>query len=131
MAPRQVGDEIDAWCPKCTDVGPHVVVALKGTRAGRTECGTCSSTHAYRKNPPGAKRSSAGAAKSAAIREYDNLTDGRDLSKTVNYSFTHKFKDDDVVKHKTFGVGVVARTLSGGKMEVVFPESTRLLVHSR
>ena len=60
-----------------------------------------------------------------------DLIEGRDLSKAINYSFSHKFKDDDVVKHKTFGVGVVARTLSGGKMEVVFPESTRLLVHSR
>ena len=30
-----------------------MIVALKGTRAGKTQCQTCQSTHASRKNPPG------------------------------------------------------------------------------
>ncbi len=131
MAPRQVGETIDAFCAKCSDVGPHLVVSLKGTRAGRTECQTCNSVHAYRKNPPGAKRSTAGAAKNAALRRYDTAMEGRDQSKAIKYTLSHKFKEDDVVNHKVFGIGVVSRTLSGGKIEVIFPEATKLLVHSR
>jgi len=119
-----VGTEITAYCAKCVSVQPHVIVAMKGTRASRTECKTCGSVHAYRKNPPGTKRP-------PRLSEYEKATDGRDLSRPIAYKLTGKFKQHDVLKHKTFGVGLVVRLVTDQKMEVIFPDNTKVLVYSR
>ena len=44
------GSEIEAWCPACKDVKTNVVVAMKGTRAAKTQCRVCESVHPYRKD---------------------------------------------------------------------------------
>jgi hypothetical protein len=42
-----------------------------------------------------------------------------------------RFREDDVIDHKSFGIGVVARVLSDQKIEVVFQTGTKVLVHER
>lgn len=122
-SPLSAGVEIEAWCPTCKLIRTHVIVAMKGTRAAKTECRTCNSTHAYRKNPPNtaAKRRS----------QYQDAMDGRDLSKPIPYKLSKKFNEEDVIKHKSFGIGLVTRLISEKKMEVLFEESTKLLVQGR
>ncbi len=122
-SPLSAGVEIEAWCPTCKLIRTHVIVAMKGTRAAKTECRTCNSTHAYRKNPPNtaAKRRS----------QYEDAMEGRDLSKPIPYKLSKKFNEEDVIKHKSFGIGLVTRLISEKKMEVLFQESTKLLVQGR
>jgi hypothetical protein len=122
-SPLSAGVEIEAWCPSCKLLRTHVIVAMKGTRAAKTECRTCSSTHAYRKNPPNtqAKRRS----------QYEDAMEGRDVSKPIAYKFTKKYNAEDVIKHKSFGIGLVTRQISEKKIEVLFQESLKLLVHGR
>ncbi len=122
-SPLSAGVEIEAWCPTCKLIRTHVIVAMKGTRAAKTECRTCNSTHAYRKNPPNtaAKRRS----------QYEDAMEGRDLSKPIPYKLSKKFNEEDVIKHKSFGIGLVTRLISEKKMEVLFEESTKLLVQGR
>jgi hypothetical protein len=57
--------------------------------------------------------------------------EGRDVSKPIPYKFTRKFNLDDVIQHKTFGIGLVTRVISEKKMEVLFEESSKLLIHGR
>ena len=117
------GSDIEAYCPACKNVKPHVVVAMKGTRAAKTECRSCTSVHPYRKNPPDAK------AKKRS--QYEDAMEGRDVAKPIPYRLNRKFNMDDVINHKSFGVGLVIRVISDKKMEVLFEESSKLLVHGR
>ena len=57
--------------------------------------------------------------------------EGRDLSKPVLYKLTKKYNAEDVIKHKSFGIGLVTRLISEKKIEVLFQEYTKLLVHGR
>jgi hypothetical protein len=123
MAALAAGSNIDAYCPSCKSVKPHVVVAMKGTRAAKTECSVCGSVHPYRKNPPDTR------AKKRS--QYEDAMEGRDVSKPIPYKFTRKFNLDDVIQHKSFGIGLVTRVISEKKMEVLFEESTKLLIHGR
>jgi hypothetical protein len=123
MAALAAGSEIDAYCPSCTSVKLHVVVAMKGTRAAKTECRSCGSVHAYRKNPPDTK------AKKRS--QYEDAMEGRDVSKPIPYRLNKKLNLDDVIQHKSFGVGLVTRVVSDKKVEVLFEESVKLLVHGR
>jgi hypothetical protein len=120
MTTLSVGGDIQAYCGKCKSVLTHTIVALKGTRAARTDCQTCGSTHAYRKNPPDTK------AKKRS--QFEDAMDGRDVAKAIPYRVNRKFNQQDVIKHKTFGIGVVTRVVTEKKMEVLFEDSTKLLI---
>ncbi len=117
------GSEIEAWCPACKDVKTNVVVAMKGTRAAKTQCRVCESVHAYRKNPPDYR--------AKKKNQFQDAMDGRDTSKAAPYKISKKYNLDDVIKHKTFGLGLVTRVVSDKKLEVLFEESTKLMVHGR
>jgi hypothetical protein len=126
------GMEIDAWCGKCKEVRQHVIVVLKGTRAGKTQCQTCQSVHAYRKNPPGTlKAAGMTRQETALLRSYEKAMDGRDTSKAIKYKISQKFAEEAIVNHKTFGIGLVTRLVPVDKIEVQFKDGTRLLVHAR
>jgi hypothetical protein len=79
--------------------------------------------HAYRKNPPDTK----GKRRS----QYEDAMEGRDLSKPIPYKISRKFGLDDIIAHKTFGIGLVTRVVSDKKMEVLFEDSSKLLIHGR
>ena len=57
--------------------------------------------------------------------------DGRDTSKAIPYRFSRKFSEQDLIKHKSFGIGLVTRLLTDKKMEVMFEDSTKLLIFDR
>ena len=50
--------------------------------------------------------------------------------KPVHYSMSGSFKENDVIDHKTFGMGIVI-SASYQKMEVVFSDRSRILVFNR
>ena len=54
--------------------------------------------------------------------------EGRDVSKAIPYKTSKKFSEQDVIKHKTFGIGLVTRQVTEKKIEVMFEESTKLLI---
>jgi uncharacterized Zn finger protein len=118
-----VGTEIDAFCPACKNVRKHAITAMKGTRAAKTECRSCGSVHPYRKNPPDTK------AKKRS--QYEDAMEGRDVTKPIPYRLNRKLNQDDVIQHKAFGVGLVIRVVSDKKIEVLFEDSSKLLVHGR
>lgn len=122
MASLSPGNDIQAYCGKCKQVLTHTIVAMKGTRAAKTECQTCDSTHAYRKNPPGT-------AKPKKKSGFEEAMEGRDVSKAIPYKISRKFKANDAIKHKNFGIGIVNRLITPNKMEVLFEDSTKLLIY--
>ena len=57
--------------------------------------------------------------------------EGRDISNAVKYKLSQAFTVDEVLDHKTFGLGLVMRLLSDNKIEVTFQTGSKVLVHSR
>ncbi len=136
MATSKTGTDIDAYCTKCQLELAHVVVATVAGRPAKVQCKTCGSVHAYRSKdvaprrrsePTAGSRSRGGAGRS----DYDDLMKGRDISRAVRYKPATTYGDGDVLSHPTFGVGVVTRVLSDGKIEVLFPAASKVLVHAR
>ena len=63
-------------------------------------------------------------------RDFNTLTEKFKEKKPVSYNMSGSFKADDMIKHKTFGLGIVINA-SYERMEVVFSDRPRILVCNR
>ena len=136
MTTAKTGTDIDAYCTRCQLELAHVVVAMVQGRVARVQCKTCGTVHAYRRSEgPSPRRTDAGPGgarrASAARSAYDELMQGKDISRAQRYKPTLRFAPGDVLHHPTFALGLVAKLLSDDKIEVVFADATRVLVHGR
>jgi hypothetical protein len=123
----EVGKDHDAWCNKCSLVLAHVVVSMKGTRAHRVECKTCSDVHAYRKSEPGSRARSTRPRKS----EYEKAIEDRDLGTAVSYSMSSTYAKDDLINHAKFGVGVVLDVIDSRMLHVAFQAGSKRMLYGR
>ncbi len=136
MPTSKTGNDIDAFCTRCQLELAHVVVATVAGRPARVQCKTCGSVHAWRSKDMAPRRKAEpttrpSAARGAGRSDYDALVRGRDISRAQRYRPAATYGDGDVLSHPTFGVGVVTRVLSDGKIEVLFPAASKVLVHAR
>jgi len=128
----EVGQNVDAWCLKCKMVLAHTVVALVGTRPKKVECNTCKDQHAYRVKEPGTKAAKAGSKAAINVGQlYTTAIEGKDPDSAVHYSMKSWFSQGDLIQHSTFGLGVVQALKDTQKIEVVFSDKLRVLVHRR
>jgi hypothetical protein len=130
-----VAQNVITMCTKCEMELNHVVVA-HDTRGivERVKCHTCGSEHKYR---PDKKRvTKKTSKKSISIQDVDLTKTFEKLAKKFKgkkplpYSMSGSFKNDDVIDHKTFGMGIVI-SASYDKMEVAFSDEPRILVFNR
>ena len=132
-----VGGELEAWCTTCKIMKDHIVVAIADGKPAKTECMGCHKQHVYRAHPPGTKvakpkvkaKPGSGPRKpsAAAMLPLPSL-EGR-VAKT--YSPSERFGAGEVVRHPTFGLGLVTSLPAAQKMEVHFEAGVRVLVHDR
>ncbi len=140
MPAVKVGGDIDARCSKCQLELAHVVVAMAGSRPVRVQCKTCGGVHAYRSSATGASRSrtvktvarkrTVGSTSTKAS-EYERLMAGKDVSRAQRYRASIRFENGDVIDHPRFGIGATTRVLADDKVEVVFADGLKVLVHGR
>lgn len=130
-----LGDNVSAYCKNCKKVIEHVVREMKGTKPKRVQCHTCDDTHPFRADKPTPRKRGASVAKakgsSPVDMSYASLTENRDLSHAKSYLMTLPFAVSDLINHSKFGIGLVTRVLVDRKIEVLFPDDTRMLVHDR
>jgi hypothetical protein len=133
----KVGGELDAWCTTCKLMKWHTVVALVGGKPAKVECQGCHKQHQYRAQPPGtpkAPRARAAAPKlvapAAPAIDFDARIAGREGDARV-YSPNDTYAPDQLVRHPTFGVGVVVAASAPQKIEVEFKDGRKFLVHDR
>ncbi len=140
MAKRfKVGGNCDCWCTKCKLVLEHVIIAMVEDLPKRVECTTCKSQHNYklapRRKAPAKSKRTAGTKKTAARKgrkaNWKVLVSERDVSQARNYKVTATFEKDELIDHSMFGIGVVLEAVPGNKIQVLFEEGAKLLVHSR
>jgi len=134
-APR-VGGETQAYCTHCKVMGEHVVVAMVGPRPAKVECATCHKQHLYRSGPPGSTAAKAPrAARKKDLAEpppppvdIEALVAGRP---SKPYDPKTRFAVGEVVRHPTFGLGLVTMLPGPQKVEIAFPSGAKLLSHDR
>ena len=146
MAELKVGGEVDAFCTRCKMLLAHTVLAIWAGQIKRVRCNTCMGEHAFRKAEPGGSGSgstgskpsrphAATAAKARAVVEetssYEELIAGKDRSTARPFNIKQRFAIGDLVKHPTFGLGVVAATRGLDKIDVAFPGTVKTLQHNK
>src|SRR5215470_3347499 len=109
-----IGKDVDSWCTRCRMMLAHTVEAVVNGRVTRVHCNTCGGQHAYRAKAPGSgserrPRSRADGERASAkpVRDYASLLRGRDPAAARAYGLTERFKDGELIRHATFGLGVV------------------------
>ena len=139
MITHKAGQDIDSYCGKCKMTLAHVIVAMEGPKVVRAQCKTCYATHAYRKDPalkakktttPRASRK-ADAKPRFTATEFDVVMSQRNIAQARQYGVRETFEECDVIDHKKFGLGAVTCCLPDAKIEVLFREGPKTLVHSR
>jgi hypothetical protein len=136
-----VGGDVEAYCTTCKMMKDHVIVAMVGDKPAKVECAGCHKQHVYRAGPPGTKpervprtrtsrASEPEAPPQATLSEIAAKLVGRE-GEAKPYSPMTRFALDEVVKHPSFGVGLVTALPAAQKVEIAFPSGRKLLLHDR
>ena len=144
-----VGGDVLAHCTRCenapnssvTEPLWHTVVAKVGPLIVRVRCNTCKNEHAVRgetrahKEPRGAKPAAPQVVRvqnRVPPKPWKELMYERDPGTAITYSVKAKVDKNDLLKHPTFGVGVVTE-LSDDKTKatVVFESGEKVLAVGR
>jgi hypothetical protein len=137
-----VATKVYIFCKKCDADRYHVVIAHTSATSAKTECEICKSKKTYKLETPKAskpkravtgaaatrKAASAEAKKSAHKNEFEALVDK--AKESGSYNIRAKFTLNHKIEHSKFGTGIV-RTVYPDKIEVVFADEVRMLVHNR
>ena len=128
------GDNIESRCTKCRIVTNHTIVALVNGVPERVECNTCKGTHKFRKPTIKKSPSDPKVPRKKTTRKIDpdlatwaELSLDRSKGKAVTYSLQGVFKQDQIVNHPTFGLGIVAQLIPPNKVEIIFEDGRKLL----
>ena len=132
----EVGAEVDAYCTRCKTDTPHTVVTKYEDEIRSVTCTTCNTTHAYR--PPRGETDEEIPEPIAVRRRqalhkltWEAAMEQLDPSTAVDYSPSALYLEGQVIEHPTFGVGCVSEVLSDTKLEALFQDGRRLMVHNR
>ncbi len=151
MSENQVPNQLPAvaksfftFCKKCAADRYHTVIAHTTATSAKLKCEICGASSTYKLPKPGAaaggaKRALTGAAakrkeqaatakRNAHSEEYQKLLDND--GDTASYNMKAKFELNTKLKHPKFGMGVV-KAVQSDKIEVVFEDEIRNLVHNR
>jgi hypothetical protein len=126
-------------CKKCGSERYHIVLAHPTAKTAKIECEVCHSKKTYKLPSDKPKKVSGAAAarkaqaaetrKNAHSKEYAELVE-KAKGEAQGYNMKAKFTANQMIKHPKFGVGVIRSSLSD-KVEVIFEDAVRMLVHNR
>ena len=133
MATHRVGGEVDATCTRCKMDLAHTILSMVGPKIIRVRCNTCGSDRVYR-GTQSASRTAAARPRAApaekAVVGWEAQLAALDVGAAQDYRPDQTYAVDQVVRHPTFGLGIV-RAVRHEKMDVAFKTSERTLVQGR
>lgn len=134
----ELGSEIEAYCPspRCKANTTHTIVSMYEEEIRRVKCVVCDDTHSYQKpREDGAEDADLVPKKRALPKPSwtDAMTKSTDadLNGCRTYSVRDTYEEGDFVLHPLFEVGVITESLPDNKLEVIFRDGFRVLVHNR
>ena len=126
------GKEILSYCGKCQLKLAHVIMSMHDSKTPhKVQCKTCNSTHAYKTSAPKSGSAKKTAPTRSATEMWDNAMKLAGTKPKKEYTLRGKFIVGDVIQHPTFGVGFVQSNLSNDKIEVLFQDDFKNLVHGK
>lgn len=141
-----VGKSFYAECKKCGTDRYHTVLALPTEATAKLKCEVCGSQKTWKapKAPSARKPNTSGLVAARAARakatetarasahtaEYETLLKNAESNPPQSYTMKGKFEKDHKLNHPKFGLGVI-RVAHPDKIEVVFVDEVRSLVHNR
>ena len=140
MSELYVGGEVESYCNSCKGLHWHVIVALVGEKPVRVECRSCKKQHGFRLGPPGSVESKAAAkprstaGKRAAVTtkaSVDLSQLDRRAHEAKPYAPATTFAAGDIIRHPSFGLGMVVTLAGPQRVDVQFHGGPRTLVHDR
>ncbi|HEX4951442.1 MAG TPA: hypothetical protein VFZ34_32590 [Blastocatellia bacterium] len=107
-----IGDRIQKQCKVCNEVRGHIVTTVnKNGHIGSVRCPQCDSR--------------------SRVKKGDQL----DLSSTTlegaPYDWAITYRKGQTMLHPTFGMGEVTAVVDAGKIDVLFSDRVRRLVHTK
>jgi hypothetical protein len=146
MAELSVGKEVLSLCSKCKLTLAHIIVTMKDAKSpDKVQCKTCKATHSF-KDPSSAKaktsvnkviktaksgRTGKSRKPTESVGELWNKAINKNTAQTKSYSIKESFLTGDVIDHPTFGQGVVEKLIDNNKIEVLFQDDYRTLMHKK
>ncbi len=142
MATLRTGGDVDSYCTKCRMMLGHTILAMRDAiKIARVRCNTCQGEHAYKAGPPGtvtAKAPKAGRTGPAARttrtkvehKSFETLLAAKDESRAKLYSPKDRFKANDLLRHPSFGLGIV-QLVRLNKIDVLFQLGEKTFLHDR
>lgn len=132
-----VAKSFHSFCKKCDIDRYHKVLAHKSATSAKVECEVCHAKSTF--TLPKEKKAtttrkprapSANQRKSNHQSEYQELLNSLSAMEERPYSLKGRFEIANKINHPKFGVGVV-RSVQPDKIEVVFSDEVKLLIHNR
>jgi hypothetical protein len=143
MSSLGVGKEILSNCSKCKLILAHIIVTMKSaTEPDKVMCKTCKSTQSF-KDPSAKKKKTsvekviktarAGGSRKAteSVGELWTKALNKATAGDKEYSIRGSFQTGDVINHPTFGQGIVEKLIDDNKIEVLFQDDYRTLMHKK
>ncbi len=137
-----VAKSFSTECKKCGEERYHRVLTHLTATSAKIECEICHSKKTFKLGAKAAPKKAAGPTKTALKKaaqaeatlkahsdEYEKLLAAADPA-GATYKISVKFQAQQKIEHPKFGVGVV-RTALPDRIEVVFADEVRNLVHNR
>ncbi|MCB0370523.1 MAG: hypothetical protein KDD45_14140 [Bdellovibrionales bacterium] len=130
------------FCKKCDADRYHKVLAHTTATSAKIECEVCHSKKTYslpkaqsrKTTSSGAPRTrrvvSENQKKAAHQSEYQELLESVANQENVSYNVKTKFNASTKLEHPKFGLGFI-RTVQPDKIEVVFSDEVKVLIHNR
>lgn len=132
-----VDDTVNALCPSCKEMQSHSVIEVTDQKT-RVQCSACQSicnvrakkakapSKSVRKGAPTSRRAQAEQA-TRDREEWAALRPGMMVEKAIPYRMTDIFRVRDLMRHPSFGLGLVTRQAGPHKIEVLFEGGKKLL----
>ncbi len=143
MSAIGVGKEILSHCSKCKLILAHIIVTMKSAaEPDKVQCKTCKSTQSF-KDPSAKKkktsvdrviktaRAASGKKTTESVGELWTKALNKATASSKEYSIKGSFQMGDVIDHPTFGQGVVEKLIDNNKIEVLFKDDYRTLMHKK
>ena len=123
-----VGDIVDARCTKCRKITNHVIVAMVASKPANVRCNTCDGTHRYRQ-PAATSKMTKRTSDSLTVKqeEWAELQTAMSGETAREYDMEKEYRVGIVIRHASFGLGLVQRIRGNRKMEVLFASGPKTM----
>ncbi len=133
MTMYSVGKEVVSYCGKCKLSLGHIIASMLSDKIDKVVCKTCNSTHKHKDASAVKPRKMVLGTKVRAKAANDDHWKSaiEKAAQFLPYTPQNHFKLGDTIEHTKFGQGLVEKLIDADKIEVLFREGYKTLVHGK